>query len=380
MLKRSALALASGEVFYGYSFGAEGEAFGEAVFNTSMSGYQEILTDPSYKGQIIAMTYPEIGNYGVNPDDNESTKIHASGFVVRHYSKIGKHHRATGNLADFLISHKIIGIEGIDTRRLTRILRDKGNQKAVISTIDLDEKSLVQKAIQSPSIENIDLIKEVSTPVSYDWPLTDGVKTVCKVAVYDFGVKWNILRSLAGRGANIRVFPAATPAKELLKWKPDGIFLSNGPGDPSAVPYVVKNVQELLGVKPIFGICFGHQILGQAYGVPTFKLKFGHRGGNQPVKRVKNGKIEITSQNHGFSVKAAEGADGKLDGKKIPYLLTHLNANDQTLEGIENKKDCAFSVQYHPEASPGPHDSLYLFDDFIEDIAEFKKKKAAEKK
>jgi carbamoyl-phosphate synthase small subunit len=376
MLKRSALALASGDVFYGYSFGAEGESYGEAVFNTSMSGYQEILTDPSYKGQIIGMTYPEIGNYGVCPEDNESSKIHAAGFVVHHYSKIGKHHRATGTLADFLISHKIVAIEGVDTRRLTRILRDKGNQKAVISTIDLDEKSLISKAQNSASIENIDLIKEVSTPEPYDWPMPSGVKATCKVAVYDYGVKWNILRSLAERGANLRVFPASTPAKEVLKWKPDGVFLSNGPGDPSAVPYAVQNVQDLLGQKPVFGICFGHQILGQAYGVSTYKLKFGHRGGNQPVKRVKNGKIEITSQNHGFSVRANEAGDVK----KFPYLLTHLNANDQTLEGLENKKDFAFSVQYHPEASPGPHDSLYLFDEFIEDISEFKKKKAAEKK
>ncbi|MBL8995072.1 MAG: glutamine-hydrolyzing carbamoyl-phosphate synthase small subunit, partial [Spirochaetia bacterium] len=282
MPRPALLALESGDVFPGFSLGAEGEAFGEAVFNTSMAGYQEILTDPSYKGQIISMTYPEIGNYGVNPDDNESSKIHASGFVVRHYAKFPSHHRSKGTLSDFLIQHGIVALEGVDTRKITRILRTQGNQKAAISTKDVKADSLVKKAKESVSIEHRDLVQEVTTPKSYDWETPVGVNEKFRIAVYDFGVKWNILRSLASRGAKVRVFPAGTSSAEILDWKPDGIFLSNGPGDPSAVPHIVNNVKALIGKKPIFGICFGHQILGQAYGAKTYKLKFGHRGGNQP--------------------------------------------------------------------------------------------------
>ncbi|MBN8215225.1 MAG: glutamine-hydrolyzing carbamoyl-phosphate synthase small subunit [Spirochaetes bacterium] len=354
----AALALESGEVFHGLSIGSEGEAYGEAVFNTSMSGYQEILTDPSYRGQIISMTYPEIGNYGVNEDDNESAKIHASGFVVKHYCDKPSHFRASGTLSSFLKRYGIVALQGVDTRRLTRILRSTGAKRSVISTVDLDPASLVAKAKASQSIEHRDLVREVSTEKAYDWPLPEGVAGRYRVAVYDFGVKWNILRSLASRGAVLRVFPASTAASEILAWKPDGVFLSNGPGDPSALLPIVEQIKLLLGKRPVFGICLGHQLIGQAYGATTFKLKFGHRGGNQPVQRKDTGGIEITSQNHGFAVRLAEAG-------RDPYVLSHVNSNDQTLEGLVNDADGAFSVQYHPEASPGPHDSLYLFDRFL---------------
>lgn len=357
MPRPAALALESGEVFHGLSFGHEGEAFGEAVFNTSMAGYQEILTDPSYRGQIISMTYPEIGNYGVNDEDNESSGIHASGFVVHNYCQAPSNFRSQGTLSDFLIKHRIVALEGVDTRRLTRILRSTGAKKSVISTLDLNGPSLVAKAKASASIEHRDLVQEVTCEKAYDWPMPAGVAAVFRVAVYDFGVKWNILRSLAARGAMLRVFPARTAHGEIMDWKPDGIFLSNGPGDPSALPILVGNVKALLGQRPIFGICLGHQIIGQAYGAKTFKLKFGHRGGNQPVKNQGQGTIEITSQNHGFAV--------KLEGTAPPFLSTHVNANDQTLEGLACERDRVFSVQYHPEACPGPHDSLYLFDQFF---------------
>ena len=355
---RAALALASGEVFYGRSFGAEGENFGEAVFNTSMAGYQEILTDPSYRGQLITMTYPEIGNYGVNEADFESGGIHASGFAVRHYSKVVSHHRATGTLGDLLKKHGVPGIEEIDTRRLTLILRHRGNQKAVISTKTLDGDRLVKLAQESPSIEHRDLVKEVTTAQPYDWPLPEGVTGRFRVAVYDFGVKWNILRHLASRGGIVRVFPAYTPHQEILQYNPHGVFLSNGPGDPSALPGIVANVQALIGKKPMFGICLGHQLIGQAYGATTYKLKFGHRGGNQPVLRGEDRRVEITSQNHGFAVNLQEAAAKGLG-------LSHANANDQTSEGLQIDRDQVMSVQYHPESAPGPHDSHYLFDRFF---------------
>jgi carbamoyl-phosphate synthase small subunit len=361
MISNGALALESGEVFYGKCFGAEGEAFGEAVFNTSMSGYQEILTDPSYKGQIIAMTYPEIGNYGVNDEDNESSKIHASGFIVKNYSKIISNFRSTSSLSDFLRKYNIIGLEGIDTRKLTRILRLTGSKKAVISTTDFDADSLVAKAKASLSITEVDLVKQVSTDNIYIWKqdINPDVKITYKIAVYDFGVKWNILRCLAARGAELKVFPADTDPEKILDWNPDGIFLSNGPGDPRLLTYAVDNVKKLLGKKPIFGICFGHQILTQAYGGSIYKLKFGHRGGNQPAKDLNNKTVEITSQNHGFAAK---------NDVDCSYTVTHINPNDDTVEGLEVQKDNVFSVQYHPEASPGPHDSYYLFDKFIKNI------------
>lgn len=361
--KNAALALETGEVFYGYSFGSEGEAYGEAVFNTSMTGYQEILTDPSYKGQIISMTYPEIGNYGTNKADMESDRIHASGFVVKHYSKIVSNFRSEQSLSDFLKSFNIIAIEGIDTRKLTRILRSGGARRSIISTTDLDADSLVQKAKNSPSIENIDLVKTVTCEKSYLYKDSANTNKNFRVSVLDFGCKENILRLLDERGCQLKVYPASTSADELLEDNPHGVFLSNGPGDPSAVPYAVAEVKKLIGKVPIFGICFGHQILAQAYGAGSFKLKFGHRGGNQPVVNQHRKMVEITAQNHGFCIYNSPFNENT--------ELSHYNANDNTLAGIQNPSDRVFSVQYHPEASPGPHDSRYLFDQFIQWMSEF---------
>ena len=354
-MKKAALAFESGEFFLGLSFGWDGENHGEAVFNTSMSGYQEILTDPSYKSQIITLTYPEIGNYGISDEANESSSIHASGLVVKNYNAFHSNFTASQSLGDFLLHHQIPAIWGVDTRKITRIIRIGGAKKAIISTQDLSRDSLVKKAIASPSIEHVDLIKEVSTSSSYSFDEMGLHEDAPLIAVFDFGVKRNILKSLNQRGYQLKVFPARTLAKEILKHKPVGIFLSNGPGDPSAVPDIVDNIKSLKGVKPMFGICFGHQIIAQTYGLKTFKLKFGHRGGNQPVKRRENGQIEITSQNHGFAV-----IKRKIKGVKI----SHLNCNDDTIEGIEDAGHKIFSVQYHPEACPGPRDSNYLFDKF----------------
>jgi len=359
IVKKCALALESGEVFFGKSFGAEGEKYGEIVFNTSMTGYQEILSDPSYKDQIITMTYPEIGNYGMAEENMESERVHASGFVVKNHSKFITHPGSQETLSDFLIRTNTIGLEGIDTRKLTRIIRTTGAKKSFISTHDFNAKSLVRKAKESPSIEKIDLVKEVTTKKSYTWGRPE---SEFRVAVYDFGVKYNILRCLSKRRCYLKIFPASAPPENILEFDPDGIFLSNGPGDPAAVPYIVKNVAKLVGKRPIFGICFGHQILAQVFGAHTYKLKFGHRGANQPVKYNENQRIEITSQNHGFAV--------KMEGKEVEW--THINSNDGTSEGLSIPNSHVFSVQYHPEASPGPHDSLYLFDNFIRMIREFK--------
>ena len=349
------LALEDGTIFYGKSFGASGECYGEIVFNTSMAGYQEILTDPSYKGQIVAMTYPLIGNYGVNKEDVESRKPFLEGFVVKECSKIASNWRSQKTLADYLTENNIIGIEGIDTRALTLHIREAGAMKAVISTVDLDKKSLVKKAINSKGLVGVDLVEKVSIDKTYRW----SGKGKFKVAVLDCGVKYNILRNLAKRGCQVIVFPAHASYEEILSCKPDGLLLSNGPGDPAAVTYVVETTRSLIGRLPIFGICLGHQILGLALGGKTYKLKFGHHGANHPVKDLKSGRVYITAQNHGFCVDI-----GSLKKKDIE--VTHMNLNDQTLEGVRHKKLPVFSVQFHPEASPGPHEAEYLFDNFIE--------------
>ena len=356
-MKEAILALEDGKIFKGISFGAEGEGAGEIVFNTSMSGYQEIITDPSYKGQIVAMTYPLIGNYGANKEDVESRKPFLEGFVVREYSKIASNWRKDWPLAEYLKANKVLGLEGIDTRALTLHIRLAGAMKAVLSTVDLDEERLVEKAKNSCGLVGIDLVKEVTCHKKYIWGKER--KSKYKVAVIDCGVKYNILRELFKRGCEVIVVPALTSAAEILKLKPRGLLLSNGPGDPAAVNYVVKTARELIGKLPIFGICLGHQMLGLALGATTYKLKFGHHGANHPVKDLKTGKVSITAQNHGFCVDI-----GSLPKKDIE--ITHVNLNDFTLEGFRHKKLPVFCVQFHPEASPGPHDAEYLFDNFIQ--------------
>jgi len=360
------LALADGKVFEGEHFGAEGEVDAEIVFNTSMSGYQEVITDPSYCGQMVAMTYPLIGNYGVNPQDFESDRPHLSGFIIKELSSIASNWRSTGKLEDFLKEFGIIGIQGIDTRALTRRIREKGAQQAVLSTVTRDPDELIRKAQNSQGLEGKDMVKEVTCQSAYDWE--EGEWDIFKpspnvaadkkffVVAYDFGIKRNILRKLVTAGCRVRVVPASTSAEEVLALKPDGVFLSNGPGDPEGVSYAIKNIKFLLGKIPIFGICLGHQILNLALNGQTFKLRFGHHGGNQPVMDTQSKKVEITSQNHGFAV-APESVGPSID-------VTSINLNDQTVEGIRHKKWPIFSVQYHPEASPGPHDSSHLFQQF----------------
>jgi len=356
---KAVLVLEDGTIFRGESFGAAGEKYGEVVFNTSMTGYQEILTDPSYKGQIVAMTYPLIGNYGVNAEDVESRKPFLEGFVVKEYSKIASNWRSDQSLGDYLKENKILGIEGVDTRALTLHIRRAGAMKAVLSTIDLNEKSLIKKARRSAGLVGVDLVKEVTIDEKYVWKSKAAEqKPRFKVVVLDCGVKYNILRELAERKCRVIVMPAQATAEEILSLKPDGLLLSNGPGDPAAVSYVIETTRKLIGKLPIFGICLGHQMLGLALGGKTYKLKFGHHGANHPVKDLKTGKISITAQNHGFCVDI-----GSLNKKEIE--ITHVNLNDQTLEGMRHEKLPIFSVQFHPEASPGPHDAQYLFDTFI---------------
>ncbi len=366
---KALLALADGKIYEGEHFGSEGEVEAEIVFNTSMTGYQEIITDPSYCGQMVVMTYPLIGNYGVNPEDFESDRPHLSGFIIKELSKIQSNWRSRGSLEGFLKETSVFGIQGIDTRALTRRIREKGAQQAILSTDTSDPQRLIAKARKSLGLIGRDLVKEVTCKKAYDWNESEWTlnmgKTELKevkdrpynVLVYDFGVKRNILRKLTRAGCKIRVVPAHTSADEVLATKPDGIFLSNGPGDPAAVPYAIDNVKTILGKVPVFGICLGHQILSLALKGKTYKLRFGHHGGNQPVLDVKSGKIEITSQNHGFAVEQ-NSFDNDVD-------ITFLNLNDATVEGIQHKSWPVFSVQYHPEASPGPHDSEHLFDKFV---------------
>ena len=355
-------------VMEGQTFAGSGETTGEVVFNTSMCGYQEILTDPSYKGQIVTMTYPLIGNYGINEEDSESIHPWVEGFIVREYTEVPSNWRARASLKDFLEEHEVLGIQGIDTRSLTKHIRQAGAMKGIVSTEDLDPERLVNEAKISPGLVGRDLVREVSCSEEYFWRED---KTACtlstsgenaprfRVVVVDYGVKHSILRLLAREGCRISVVPASTSAERTLELDPDGVLLSNGPGDPAGVPYAAEEIRKLLDKIPIFGICFGHQILGRAFGLKTYKLKFGHHGANHPVKDLTRGKVGITAQNHGFCVDINSLREEEIE-------ITHINLNDQTLEGMRHRGLPIISIQFHPEASPGPHDAHYIFEEFIE--------------
>jgi carbamoyl-phosphate synthase small subunit len=362
------LVLRDGRAFRGEALGALGETSGEVIFNTAMTGYQEILTDPSYRGQIVAMTYPLIGNYGINEEDIESARPWVNGFIVREATRAPSSFRATLPLGEYLERHGIVAIQGIDTRALTRHLRDAGAQDGIISSVELDLERLRRRARALPSLVGRDLVREVTATAPYAWRegawqlgrgYTAPPPSSCRVVAYDAGIKYNILRQLSSLGCDVTVVPAETPAEAVLAMKPHGVFLSNGPGDPEGVPYLVDAVRRLLGTVPIFGICLGHQILGLAAGGRTYKLSFGHHGANHPVQDLRTGRVEITAQNHGFAVDpesvAARG-----------WEITHVNLNDGTCEGLAHREWPAFSVQYHPEASPGPHDANVLFHRFVE--------------
>ena len=370
--KPAKLALEDGAVYEGISFGADGEVDGEVCFNTAMTGYQEILTDPSYRGQIVAMTYPQIGNYGVNEADNEHRKPALSGFVVREESRIYSNFRADGSLGDFLRKHNVVAIAGVDTRALVRHIRNQGALRGVISTVDLDNASLVAKAKSSPGLVGRDLVREVMPTAASNWeaqldqwtplaPHETPAGSAPHVVCMDFGMKWNIPRHFVSRGNRVTVVPGNTSADDILRLEPDGVFLSNGPGDPEPLEYAHKTIANLVKRKPVFGICLGHQLLSIACGAKTFKLKFGHRGVNQPVLDLTTGKVEITTQNHGFAV----------EDSSLPDCLevTHRNLNDDTIAGVRLRESTAFAVQYHPEAASGPHDSHYLFERFQVQIA-----------
>jgi carbamoyl-phosphate synthase small subunit len=378
---KAILALEDGRTFEGISFGAKGTTSGEICFNTSMSGYQEVVTDPSYRGQIVAMTYPEIGNYGINELDQESSQPHIRGFVIGELCETPSSWRATGSLQDYFSQHGILGIQDIDTRALTKHLRSRGAMRACIST-EADAAQAIRAAQESPPMAGSDFVKEVSTPEPFLWQGESREWTIpnaCtgqvgnylplapvqhRIVAFDFGIKYNILRRLRQAGFEVEVLPARSSAADVLARNPDGIFLSNGPGDPAALDSIHEQTRLLIGKKPIFGICLGNQILGHAFGGKTFKLKFGHRGGNQPVKDLRSGKISITSQNHGFAV----------DPDSLPanVEVTHINLNDETVEGMRHKDHLVFSVQYHPEAAPGPNDASYFFREFAEMIAQCK--------
>jgi carbamoyl-phosphate synthase small subunit len=370
MKRKATLLLEDGRVFRGSGHGFEGEAVGEVVFNTSMTGYQEILTDPSYEGQIVTMTYPLIGNTGVNPEDVESRKPFLEAFIVKHLSPLPSNWRTTDSLDDYLAKHRIPVISDIDTRALVRHIRVKGSMRGIVSLVDHDEASLMKKVKKAPEMVGLDLATAVTIDTRYEntdknvnfiefSALSDFEPCLFHVVAYDFGIKSHILRNLTRCGAQVTVVPANTSAEDVLALKPDGIFLSNGPGDPEPLTYAIKNVRALLGKKPIFGICLGHQIMGLALGGRTYKLKFGHHGGNHPVLNIARKQVEITAQNHGFAVDPES-----LNLNDIN--ITHVNLNDNTVEGLEHRSVPAFSVQYHPEASPGPHDSYYLFKKFFE--------------
>ncbi len=368
---RALLALEDGRVFEGESFGATGSCVGEICFNTSMTGYQEVLTDPSYRGQIVAMTYPLIGNYGTNEADAESRSPHVRGFVVEELSEVASNWRSESSLDDYLRRWKIPGVQGIDTRALTRHLRTRGAMKACLTTAEISSAEAVQCAVEGQGVIGMDYVREVTAPATYQWDPDDQASAAWaaagrggaplppirhRIVAYDYGIKENILRRLRQNGFGVTVVPATTPAEAVLALKPEGVFLSNGPGDPSALDYAHEAVRGLMGRTPIFGICLGHQVLGYAFGGGTFKLKFGHRGGNQPVQDLTTGKVAITSQNHGFAV----------DPGSLPNEIevTHINLNDGTVEGMRHRELPIFSVQYHPEAAPGPHDASYFFGDF----------------
>jgi carbamoyl-phosphate synthase small subunit len=368
---KATLALENGVWYEGESAGAAGETGGEVVFNTSMTGYQEVLTDPSYAGQIVTMTCPEIGNYGVAPADAESREPQVAGFIVRSESPVASNWRADGTLHEYLVRHNVVAIADIDTRALTRVLRSAGVMRGMIATGDVDPRELVDRTRAIPPMEGADLVLGVTCERPFDWtpgpgdefapPPARRADRALRIAAYDFGMKWNILRRFTAYGCDVRVFPATAPASDLLASNPDGVFLSNGPGDPAALGYAIRNARELIRADvPVFGICLGHQILSLALGGDTYKLKFGHRGANHPVKELETGKVEITSQNHGFAV----------DPKSLPadVKVTHVNLYDGTVEGLRHEKQPVFCVQYHPEAAPGPHDADYLFQMFVDEM------------
>jgi carbamoyl-phosphate synthase small subunit len=370
---KATLALENGLWYEGEAAGAAGETGGEVVFNTSMTGYQEVLTDPSYAGQIVTMTCPEIGNYGISPEDGESRTPQVAGFIIRDQSPVASNWRSDSTLREYLVRNNIVAISDVDTRALTRVLRSAGVMRGIIATGEIEPRTLVEKARSLPQMEGSDLVRGVTCETAFDWtpsvsdeftPLAERQpKRALRIAAYDFGMKWNILRRFTAYGCDVRVFPATAPASELLASNPDGVFLSNGPGDPSALGYAVENARTLVSSEvPVFGICLGHQVLSLALGGSTYKLKFGHRGANHPVKELETGKVEITSQNHGFAV----------DPASLPsdVKVTHVNLYDGTVEGLRHETKPVFCVQYHPEAAPGPHDADYLFRQFLDVMEE----------